>query len=477
MYVWADSGAHLAQYRFTGGAFNTTPFAQGATVGGSGSPGGILSVSANGTNAGSGILWAVVNTSADANQAVVPGTLHAYNAQNVGSELWNSDLVARDSLGNLAKFVPPTVANGKVYMATFSGKVNVYGLKASTSPAQLSLSPSSLSFGAVITGQTNTQSFQVVNTGGLTLTGTVAATAPFRISGGSPFSLTTSQTGLVQVAFSPGSAVNFSNVVTFTSNGSNSTNAVTGTGVAPAQLRVSPSSLGFGTLLVGANAQLSFTLTNAGGVALSNGLATVSGGPFSILSGTPFTLPAFGATNLAIRFAPTNAGSFSNVVVITSSGGNSTNALIGTGAALPVADFTGSPIIGTWPLAVLFTDSSTGTITNRSWDFGDNTSTNTTVTSFTHSYAGVGTNTVSLTVIGPVGTNTLTRGGYIVVTNLGPVTLVIQLSGNQLQLTWPAGTLQSALVVTGPYTGVTNASSPFMISPSNSTQFFRIRVR
>ena len=679
MYVWADSGAHLVQYRFTGGTFNTTPFAQGATVGGSGSPGGILSVSANGTNASSGILWAVVNTSADANQAVVPGTLHAYNAQNVSSELWNSDLVARDSLGNLAKFVPPTVANGKVYMATFSGKVNVYGLKASTGPAQLSLSPSSLSFGAVITGQTNTQSFQVVNTGGLTLTGTVGTTAPFRISGGSPFSLTTSQTGLVQVAFSPGSAGNFSNVVTFTSNGSNSTNAVTGTGVAPAQLRVSPSSLsfgallvgansqlsftltnsggvtlsngvatvssgpftvlsgtpftlpafgatnltirfappnsgsfsnavvitssggnstnavtgsavtpaqlavsppslGFGTLLVGANAQLSFTvtnsggvtlsngvatvsagpfsilsgtpftlpafgttnltirfapissgsfsnavvvtssggnstnavtgsavtpaqltvsppslsfgalvvgansqlgftLTNSGGVTLSNGVATVSAGPFSILSGTPFTLPAFGTTNLTIRFAPTNSGSFSNLVVITSDGGNSTNALIGTGAAVPVADFTGSPTIGTWPLAVLFTDSSTGTITNRSWDFGDNTSTNTTLTSFTHSYAGVGTNTVSLTVIGPVGTNTLTRAGYIVVTNLGPVTLVIQPSGNQLQLTWPAGTLQSALVVTGPYTNVTNASSPFMISPSNSTQFFRIRVR
>jgi hypothetical protein len=578
MYIWADSGGHLLQYQFSGGSFNTTAFAQSSTAGGSGSPGGILSVSANGTNAGSGILWAVVNTASDANQAVVPGTLHAYNAQNVRTELWNSDMVPRDSLGNLAKFVPPTVANGKVYMATFSGKVNVYGVQASTSPAKLALSPTSLNFGSVITGQTNTRSFQVVNNGGLTLTGAVSTTAPFRISGGTPFSLTLGQTGLVQVAFSPASVGNFSNVVTFTSNGGNSTNAVTGSGVAAAQLAVSPPSLTFGTLTVGANAQLSFTITNTGGVTLSNGVATVPSGPFTVLSGTPFSLPAFGTTNLTIRFAPTSSGNFSNAVVITTSGGNSTNAVtgsavapaqlgispaslnfglltvgtsaqssftitnlggsrltngtaavqggpftilsgtpfvlpalgttnltvrfsptnsgsfsnlivfasdggnstnavVGTAALVPVADFTGSPTNGGWPLNVSFSDTSTGTITNRSWDFGDNTATNTTLTALSHLYSGVGTNTVRLTVTGPVGTNVLTKLGYIVVTNLGPVSLVIQPSGQQLQLTWPAGTLQSALQATGPYTNVSSANSPYTISPSNSAQFFRVKVR
>ncbi len=34
----------------------------------------------------------------------------------------------RDAVGNFAKFVPPTIANGKVYLATFSNKLNVYGL-------------------------------------------------------------------------------------------------------------------------------------------------------------------------------------------------------------------------------------------------------------------------------------------------------------------------------------------------------------
>jgi len=128
MYVWPDSGDHLRQYQFTGSQFNTTPYAQGTTTGGGGSPGGVLAVSANGTNAGSGIIWAIVNTTSSANQAVVSGTLHAYNAQNVSTELWNSQQVSRDAVGNLAKFVPPTVANGKVYLATFSNRLNVYGL-------------------------------------------------------------------------------------------------------------------------------------------------------------------------------------------------------------------------------------------------------------------------------------------------------------------------------------------------------------
>src|ERR1041385_3389122 len=128
MYVWPDSGDHLRQYQFTGSQFNTTPYAQGATPGGGGSPGGILAVSANSTNAGTGIIWAIVNTTSSANQDVVSGTLHAYNAQNVGTELWNSQQITRDAVGNLAKFVPPTVANGKVYLATFSNRLNVYGL-------------------------------------------------------------------------------------------------------------------------------------------------------------------------------------------------------------------------------------------------------------------------------------------------------------------------------------------------------------
>ena len=57
------------------------------------------------------------------------GTLHAFNALNVGQEIWNSDMQGtRDTLGSFTKFANPTVVNGKVYVPTASNQVSVYGL-------------------------------------------------------------------------------------------------------------------------------------------------------------------------------------------------------------------------------------------------------------------------------------------------------------------------------------------------------------
>src|SRR5439155_15649422 len=128
------------------------------------------------------------------------------------------------------------------------------------------------------------------------------------------------QTGLVMVSFAPTNAASFSNVVVFTSNGGNATNSVTGVGLTPAQLGVSPPSLNFGTVAVGASAQASFVVTNLGGAALSNGIATISAGTCSIVSGTPFTLAGFGSTNVVVRFAPVSAARFSNTAVVSSRG-------------------------------------------------------------------------------------------------------------------------------------------------------------
>lgn len=129
LYIWPDFTDNLRQFQFTNGLFNTNAYALSFIAAGQGSPGGILSISSDGTNARTGIVWATVNTTADAGAATVAGTLHAFDARNVANELWNSDMVpGRDTLGNFAKFVPPTIANGKVYVATFSNHVDVYGL-------------------------------------------------------------------------------------------------------------------------------------------------------------------------------------------------------------------------------------------------------------------------------------------------------------------------------------------------------------
>jgi outer membrane protein assembly factor BamB len=59
---------------------------------------------------------------------VVSGILRAIRAETM-EEIWNSQEVpGRDSVGTYAKFVPPLIVNGKVYMATFNNSVMVYGL-------------------------------------------------------------------------------------------------------------------------------------------------------------------------------------------------------------------------------------------------------------------------------------------------------------------------------------------------------------
>jgi hypothetical protein len=102
-----------------------------------GHPGGILTLSANGSTAGTGIIWAATYNAEGtwmvgygwlgALNSVRPGILRAYAAEDL-KPLWTNEMDARDKLWDFAKFTPPTVANGRVYVATFSNKVVLYGL-------------------------------------------------------------------------------------------------------------------------------------------------------------------------------------------------------------------------------------------------------------------------------------------------------------------------------------------------------------
>ncbi len=87
-------------------------------------------------------------------------------------------------------------------------------------------------------------------------------------------------------------------------------------------------------------------------------------------------------------------------------------------ATPPVASFTAGPASGIAPLSVSFTNLSSGA-TNYSWVFGDgNTST---LTNPANIYTNPGTYSVTLTAVGPGGTNTLTLANYIVVADPPPV--------------------------------------------------------
>jgi hypothetical protein len=126
VYGWPDNGT-LHAYQAAGGQL----VAKGTNNEKKpGHPAGIFTISSNGTTAGTGIVWASLPTVGDAWHATAKGALYAYDAADITKpSLWNSTLDAKDDVGNFAKFSPPTVANGKVYLATFSGKLQVYGLK------------------------------------------------------------------------------------------------------------------------------------------------------------------------------------------------------------------------------------------------------------------------------------------------------------------------------------------------------------
>ncbi len=60
---------------------------------------------------------------------------------------------------------------------------------------------------------------------------------------------------------------------------------------------------------------------------------------------------------------------------------------------------------------------------------------------------------------------------------LPAVTLQCQGGSGPMVLTWTVGTLQSAPTLTGPYTNITGAFSPYTVVPSNPQQYFRVRVQ
>jgi len=135
IYIWPEND-FLKAYHLKGQQFQTTPVSlcntrdpQNVPGGSLGAPGGFLSISANGNTAGTGIIWASHTYNQDADQMVVDGIVRAYDASDLTKELWNSKQNAsRDNIGNFAKFCSPTIVNGKVYVASFSGEVVVYGL-------------------------------------------------------------------------------------------------------------------------------------------------------------------------------------------------------------------------------------------------------------------------------------------------------------------------------------------------------------
>jgi PKD repeat protein len=80
------------------------------------------------------------------------------------------------------------------------------------------------------------------------------------------------------------------------------------------------------------------------------------------------------------------------------------------------AGFSASPLTGTAPLTVTFSDHSSGAVDSLHWDYGDGSTSTTSALTHTHPYTQGGVYTVTLSVSDGVVTDTLTRTNYITAT-------------------------------------------------------------
>jgi len=112
--IWTD---RLRSFQFIDGRLDPVPVSVSPAV--FGFPGITPAISASGST--NGIVWAAEYTS--------PATLHAYNADDVSVELYNSNQAqnGRDEFGPGVRFVVPTIANEKVYVGA-DENVGVFGM-------------------------------------------------------------------------------------------------------------------------------------------------------------------------------------------------------------------------------------------------------------------------------------------------------------------------------------------------------------
>ena len=115
-------------------------------------------------------------------------------------------------------------------------------------------------------------------------------------------------------------------------------------------------------------------------------------------------------------------GSFTVALTVISPAGQASvvqEDLIAVASGGPTAAFDASPLRGSAPLVVQFSDASSGAVEDWSWDFGDGSvATGSTVS---HTYSAPGVYTVSLTVTGPDGSDTSVRADLIEATGKGVV--------------------------------------------------------
>jgi PKD repeat protein len=401
----------------------SSPFSPGGFAGGPFSP---TSQTYGLTNTGGTTLsWTATVTSNWLTLSATSGTLAAGAGTNVIVSInGNANALAVNTYSDTVGFTNSSNGVGNTLRAI--------SLTVNPTPAQLAVGPlSGFSSSGYASGPFSpaSQTYGLTNAGGTTLSWTATVTANWLSL--SATSGTLAAGAATNVTLSIDDNANNLGVDTY-SDSIGFTNTSNGVGNAldtisltvnptPGQLAVGPGSGFDASGYVGgpfSPASQTYSLTNLGGTQLDWTASMTA--DWLTLSATSGTLAAGASTNVIVSINA-NAGSlpvntYWDTIAFTnlSNGVGDTNWPISLTVAPipPVAFFTSTMATGTEPLSITFSDTSTGDITNRLWDFGDGTTTNTMATAATHVYAA-GIYDVTLVVAGPGGISTNSQSSYV----------------------------------------------------------------
>ena len=192
--------------------------------------------------------------------------------------------------------------------------VAAVSLCARATTAQLSCTPSSVRFGSVLLGHSETQVLSLTNSGPTSVTVSTVnlGGTEFRASGFAlPLILPAGKSVALNVTFSPTKTGWTGAVATFTSNASNSVLKVEleGTGATSETLGASPSSVSFGQVAVGGSSTRSVVVTNLRSYKVTISAFQATGSGFSVTGpALPITLNSGQSITLHSTFAPRSAG-------------------------------------------------------------------------------------------------------------------------------------------------------------------------
>ncbi len=217
-------------------------------------------------------------------------------------------------------------------------------LLGTATPSPLTVSPITLDFGSVQLGATSTLPLQITNTATTPTTfNSITATGDYTVTGTCPASgntLAPAATCTEQITFTPTqTGTRTGTIAIATSLSTLPINApLTGIGV-QSHLDIAPSALSFGSIAIGASANLTLTLTNTGTAPVNNLALTITGDYAVTAPCSTATLTPGSSCPITVTFSPTTLGSLTGTLTIASSDANSPALVPLTGNGVPNGSF------------------------------------------------------------------------------------------------------------------------------------------